>query len=206
LETLALGDWMARRRSKFKFVLGCILVVAQCCFLMGCRVLKAPPEVAFLGDSITQGWKYPAANYGIFGNTTSQMLTRFDAQISGRGFRQIVILGGTNDVLQKVDPEVTLRNLEQIGVRAARQGTTPVLCEIPPIFHSFDPADRLDYSQRVRGLNLRIAQLAAAHGWKLIDYYDPMLGHPDYSSDGVHMKRRGYAVMEWAFLREAPAA
>jgi len=194
------------RRSTIKTCLCLVPVVAQCCFLLGCRVLKAPPEVAFLGDSLTQGWAYPEANFGIFGNTTSQMLVRFDAQISGHRYKQLVILGGTNDVLKKVDADATLHNLEEIATKAAKEGTVPVLCEIPPIFHSYNPADPLDYSQQVRRLNLRIAKLAAAHGWKLIDYYDPILGHPDYSSDGVHMKHRGYAAMEWAFLREAPVA
>jgi lysophospholipase L1-like esterase len=50
-------------------------------------------------------------------------------------------------------------------------------------------------------LNRRIAQLAAEHHWKLIDFYTPLAGHPDYSTDGVHMKRKGYLVMTLTLRR-----
>jgi lysophospholipase L1-like esterase len=173
------------------------------CLITGCRLFKGDPSVAFLGDSITQGWHYPRVNFGIFGNTTAQMLARLPRSIAGYRYKQIVILGGTNDVLLGIDPGVTVRNLEEIGNEILSSGAEPVLCEIPPIFHSFNHNDKKDYSGQVQLLNERIAQLAVKRKWKLVDYYDPMLGHPGYSSDGVHMKRRGYAVMEVMYLREA---
>jgi lysophospholipase L1-like esterase len=179
-----------------------LLAVAVLCFPTIRRLYKAPHDVAFLGDSLTQGWAYPQANFGIFGNTTAQMAGRFETQIAGHPYKKVVILGGTNDVLLGINPSETIHNLEGIAEKAEREGAQPVLCEIPPIFHSYNLADKTDYSNKVRALNQQIASLAAGHRWQLIDYYDPILGHPDYSSDGVHMKRRGYAVMEWTFLRE----
>jgi acyl-CoA thioesterase I len=173
---------------------------------MGCRLFKADPNTAFLGDSITQGWTYPQANFGVFGNTTAQMLARFPVSIPGHHYTQVVILGGTNDVLLGVDPDVTTRNLAELAADTVQAGAQPVLCEIPPIFHSFVKTDNKDYSEQVRALNERIVRLAAAHKWKLADYYHPMLGHCGYSSDGVHMKRRGYAIMELGYLRAAPAS
>jgi acyl-CoA thioesterase-1 len=170
----------------------------------GCHLFKASSDVAFLGDSITEGWIYPQVNLGVYGNTTAQMVARFPAQVHGNHFRLVVILGGTNDVLLGRDPAETIHNLQVIATLAEQAGAQPVLCEIPPIFHGLNPGDRTNYSDRVRALNRQIAQLAAAHKWSLIDYYHPILGHPSYSSDGVHLKRRGYAVMEWTFLRQAP--
>jgi lysophospholipase L1-like esterase len=169
----------------------------------GCRIFRADPDVAFLGDSITQGWHYPRVNLGIFGNTTAQMLQRLPRSIVGKRYKQVVILGGTNDILLGIDPNVTILNLEGLGNLILASGAEPVLCEIPPIFHSFNHSDKKDYSAEVRALNERISRLAATRKWKLVDYYDPMLGHPGYSSDGVHLKRRGYAVMEIVYLREA---
>jgi len=190
-----------RRTYKLPLFLG-LLAVGVLCFAALYRLYKAPHDVAFLGDSLTQGWTYPQANFGIFGNTTAQMAVRFETQIAGHPYKRVVVLGGTNDVLLGINPSETIHNLEGIGEKAEREGAQPVLCEIPPIFHSFNLADKTDYSNKVRSLNQQIANLAAEHRWKLIDYYDPILGHPDYSSDGVHMKHRGYAVMEWTFLRE----
>jgi lysophospholipase L1-like esterase len=176
------------------------------CFLTGCRLFKADPRVAFLGDSITQEWQYPAANFGLFGNTTLQMLQRDSAVVSGHNYAKVVILGGTNDVLLGIAPRITVANLEQIALAVQRSGAEPVLCEIPPIFHGFTVNDTRDYSNAVRQLNRQIAQLAGEHRWRLVDYYDPLRRHPHVSSDGVHLKRRGYLLMEIALLRAVPDA
>jgi lysophospholipase L1-like esterase len=170
--------------------------------LTGCRLLHAGPNIAFLGDSITESWRYPVVDFGVHGNTTAQMLNRFDRLVPGHGYTTVVILGGTNDVLLGIEPRTTIQNLEQIGERTAEQHAEPILCEIPPIFHSYNHADSKDYTPQVLDLNGRIIQLAAAHRWKLVDYYAPLANHPSYSSDGVHMKRRGYLVMEWALLHQ----
>jgi lysophospholipase L1-like esterase len=166
------------------------------------RVLYAPKDVAFLGDSITESWPYPVANLGVFGNTTTQMLNRFYRLIPGHGYRKVVILGGTNDVLLGIDPATTVKNLETMGNLATAQHAEPILCDVPPI----DPGSRYfggkDYGRRVLDLNNRIVRLAAIHHWKLVDYYSPLVGHPSLFSDGVHPKRTGYLMMELAFLRQ----
>lgn len=179
-----------------------ILVLLILCLPIGFRFIRASSNIAFLGDSITQGWSYPRVNLGRYGNTTAQMMARFPTQVTGHHYKQVVILGGTNDVLLGIDPAVTVRNLQEMAEATIQTGAQPILCEIPPIFHSFNRANKTDYSQNVYALNQRIVQLAAGHKWTLIDYYDPIIGHPSYSSDGVHFKRRGYAVMEWTFFRE----
>jgi lysophospholipase L1-like esterase len=181
-----------------------VLAVAIVWIAAGCHLIHADPHVAFLGDSITQQWHYPRADFGIHGNTTAQMLTRFPDVIPGRNFREVVIQGGTNDLLLGIDNQVTIRNLEQMGEATLQQNAEPVLCEIPPIFHSFNPDDRKDYGPEVIELNRRIAELAQSHDWKLVDYYTPIRNHPGYSADGVHMKRRGYLAMEIALLRQLP--
>lgn len=176
------------------------------CLLSGCRVFKGDKRVAFLGDSITQGWAYPAANFGIFGNTTQQMLDRDAAVLAGHGYAKVVILGGTNDVLLGIEPAMTVSNLEKIALSVQQSGAEPVLCEIPPIFHGLKLDDDKDYSNDVLRLNRQIVRLAAEHRWRLVDYYDPLRYHPHVSSDGVHMKRRGYLLMEIALLRAVPDA
>lgn len=169
---------------------------------MGCRLISANPKTAFLGDSITEGWSYPQANYGVFGNTTAQMLARFSSEIPGHHYKYVAILGGTNDTLLGIPPSVTIGNLEKLGDNVIAAKATPILCEIPPIFHSFNKDDHTDYSGAVHRLNSQIRDLASRRHWKLVDYYDAIRDHRSYSSDGVHMKRRGYVVMEWTFLHD----
>jgi lysophospholipase L1-like esterase len=132
------------------------------------------------------------------------MLDRFNSLIPGHGYKIVVILGGTNDVLQGIDPSITIHNLEEIGERTTEQHAEPILCEIPPIFHTSNPADRKNYDPHVRELNIRIAQLAATHHWKQVDYYSPLVNRPSFSNDGVHMTRGGYLVMEWTLLHQIP--
>ena len=182
-----------------------LFFVLLLCAVLGYPLVKAPSNVAFLGDSLTYGWYFPRVNLGVFGNTTEQMKARFDALIPGHHYRRVVILGGTNDVLTKVAPEVTIHNLETMAAAIVNDGAQPVICEIPPIFHDYHLEDQFDYSNNVRELNRRIAEMAAKHQWTLVDYYDPLLGHPDYSVDGVHMRLRGYALMERAYLRDSHA-
>ena len=177
-----------------------LIVVPLAWVIVGCKVISADSDVAFLGDSITKGWDYPRANFGIFGNTTAQMLTRFGQIVPGHNYRQVVILGGTNDVLLKVNSDETINNLETLGEKTVKENSEPVLCEIPPIFHNYIPADKKNYMPAVIDLNRQIVLLAQRHQWKLVDYYTPLINHPNYLADGVHMKRRGYLVMEAALI------
>jgi lysophospholipase L1-like esterase len=153
-----------------------------------------------MGDSITQGWSLPRVNLGIHGQTTAQMLERFPRQVLGHGYRSVIILGGTNDVLLKISPDITIANLSQMVDIAKNANIEPTICEIPPIFLT----DR-DYKTQIDELNRRIVDLAAKQHIKLVDYFDAIDHHPGYSSDGVHLKRRGYFAMEKALLHvESP--
>ena len=173
-------------------------------FLSGCSLLKADPHIAFLGDSIFEAWWYPSSNLGHHGDTTARMLARFPLVVPGHGYTTVVVMGGSNDVLLGIDPEITIQNLEKLAQLTVEQHAEPVLCEVPPIFHAWLPGDTKDYKPQVLELNRRIAQLAANHHWKLIDFYAPLADHPNYSSDGVHMKRSGYLVMLVALHRTLP--
>jgi lysophospholipase L1-like esterase len=181
-----------------------IVLTVSLHFLSGCGLLKADPHIAFLGDSIIEAWWYPSANLGHHGDTTARMLTRFPLVVPGHGYTTVVLLGGSNDVLLGLDPDITIQNLEKLAQLTVQQNAEPVLCEVPPIFHAWWPGDTKDYKPQVLELNHRIAVLAASHHWKLIDFYTPLANHPNYSSDGVHLKRSGYAVMAIALHRTLP--
>lgn len=166
----------------------------------GCGLNRASDRIAFMGDSITQGWNLPRVNLGIHGQTTEQMLERFPRQVLGHGYKSVIILGGTNDVLLKISPDITIANLSKMVDLAKNANVEPTICEIPPIFLK----DR-DYNTQIEDLNRRISTLAAARKIKLVDYFDAIDHHPGFSSDGVHLKRRGYLAMERALLQvESP--
>ena len=128
-------------------LLGLALVVAPGCGRPG-------PVVAFLGDSLTSGWKLPSSqaypahvqralrqrgrrvrviNAGASGETVAQGLKRLPAVLRRRPDVVVVALG-INDGLRGLPPEATEEGLRQILTRAQAAGARVLLCglRIPP--------------------------------------------------------------------------
>ncbi len=162
--------------------------------------VRANANIAFLGDSITYRWPMPTSNLGVPGNTTTQMRNRFKADVLGHDYKAVVILGGTNDmerVTGSLDAAVALaaENLQWMAQEAESEKLVVVLCEIPPIENQ---------DGRVERMNAAIAGLAKAGGYRLVDYYSPMVGHSSYFVDGVHPNAEGYAVMQYVLNEVLP--
>jgi lysophospholipase L1-like esterase len=171
--------------------------------MTGCaRITQANANIAFMGDSITNSWWLPKTNFGVPGDTTSQMLARFPGQVIGHGYKAVVILGGTNDIRTVHLPigpatATAISKIQAMAALAEADGQQVILCLIPPI------QNEADYS-RVVYFNQAIAALAAEHNYKLVDYYTPMAGHPDYFSDQLHPNDAGYFVMQTALTGVLP--
>jgi lysophospholipase L1-like esterase len=167
----------------------------------GCsQVPQANGNIAFMGDSITAFWWLPKSNLGVYGNTTAQMLARYPSEVPNHGYKAIVILGGTNDVRVPTVPiqqavDAAMSGIEQMATLAAQENLEVVLCKIPPI-RDIDP--------RVVALNTQIESYAQQHNYKLVDYYTPMVGHPEYFRDGEHPNDQGYFVMQPVLTKVIP--
>ena len=73
------------------------------------KTVKVPSKVVFMGNSITDGWWPNDSTFfinnqyvdrGISGQTTSEMLVRFRADVINLKPKAVVILAGTNDIGQ----------------------------------------------------------------------------------------------------------
>ena len=153
--------------------------------------VKANANIAFMGDSITSLWMLPTTNLGVSGNTTTQMLARFEGEVIGHGYKTVVILAGTNDVRNvnftaQHQTAIAIPNIEQMASLAAAAKMTVVLCSIPPI---------LDQPGRAEVLNAEIVKVAKAQGYLYVDYFTPLNHHPEYFEDNRHPNAAGYAVM-----------
>ena len=136
----------------------------------------------------------PKHNAGISGQKTSDMLGRLSADVLGKGYKRVVILGGTNDIiLPPHDYSVVPLNLEAMATMAQDAGIEVVLCKLPPIIWASD-----DLNPQVVSVNKEITALANEKGYLLVDFDTLMSGHPEYFRDGVHPTSLGYAVMETA--------
>src|SRR5262245_10454480 len=140
----------------------------------------APPRqgehrVVFFGDSITDNWSKagyggffpgrPYVNRGIGGQTTSQMLLRFRADVLALTPRAVVILAGTNDVAGNSGPvsDAAIEdNLATMAEAAHTHGVRVILASILPVCD-----DKKDATGRpiVRTTDRPPARLTAISAW-----------------------------------------
>jgi lysophospholipase L1-like esterase len=149
----------------------------------------------FMGDSITAFWSLPGVNLGVSGNTTPEMLARFPGEVLGHGYRTFVLLGGINDIRYGHTPAEALSNIAVMAQDARSAQMIVVLCELTP-----DYQDHFKHDPDIRALNASIEQLVQSEHYLLVDYYDPMYGHPEYFRDGLHPNAQGYEVMDRALV------
>jgi lysophospholipase L1-like esterase len=182
-----------------------------------------PPATVFLGDSITRGvsaelldpseqhswvtyavadpgspWRL-LANAGVSGNTLEQMWQRFQSDVLNAGAEAVVIMGGTNDVLQGVPTEESIASLRRMLEAAQEAGVEVWLVAPPPIDAVFArPVAPMVAAQR---------ELAAELG---VPFADPgqALAEPSgdwppgLSFDGVHPTAAGARALADAVLSD----
>jgi lysophospholipase L1-like esterase len=174
--------------------------------------LPGQDRVVFMGDSITEGWKFdgpdgsfqrkPYLNRGISGQTTPQMLLRFRQDVIDLKPALVVILAGTNDIAGNtgpMTPEQTEENLKSMADLATANGIRVVLSSILPAFdYPWSPG--LAPAPKIAEINSWMSAYAAEKGYVYVDYWSAMKddrgGLPaTLSKDGVHPEPAGYAVM-----------
>ena len=179
------------------------------------NLLLGPPapgerRVVFFGDSITEAWgdlaKYfpgkPYVNRGIGGQTTNQMLARFQQDVVGLKPAAVMILAGTNDIAGNNGPmplDATEANLQSLVELAQVNGIHVVLASVLPAYaYPWRPGNQP--AGKIAELNHWIAEYCSIHHLAHVDYYSPMADSrgglpPALASDGVHPTPAGYALM-----------
>jgi len=169
-------------------------------------------RVVFFGSSSTENWghKYgsvffpgkPYVNRGISGQTTPQMLVRFQQDVVALHPAAVVILGGTNDVAGNTGSmtlEMTEDNLRSMVVVAQANGIKVILASQLPVV-DFPWNKGTHPAAALMALSAWEKEYAAAHALEYVDYYSVLVG-PDgqmregLSVDGVHPTAKGYALM-----------
>jgi lysophospholipase L1-like esterase len=179
--------------------------------------MKGEHRVVFMGDSITDGWKLeeyfpgkPYVNRGISGQTTPQMLVRFQPDVIALRPRVVVILAGTNDIAGNTGPmtlEAIENNYRSMAELAKAHGIKVIFSSILPIS---------DYNKNAQGqpivrslqrkpeqilaLNKWLKDYAAANKHIYLDYFaatadDKGFLRADLANDGLHPHAGGYKIM-----------
>ncbi|MGH7652848.1 MAG: SGNH/GDSL hydrolase family protein [Gemmatimonadaceae bacterium] len=168
-------------------------------------------RVVFYGNSITDAWAkdfptmFPGKPYigrGISGQTTPQMLVRFNQDVVALKPKVVVILAGTNDIAGNTGPstlEMIEDNLRSMTEIAKANGIRVVLSSVLPVFdYAWRPG--LEPAPKIIALNAWMKQYAAKSGAVYLDYHSAMKDarnglRAELTNDGVHPTEAGYRVM-----------
>jgi lysophospholipase L1-like esterase len=192
------------------------------------KKLPAPtpgrPRVALMGNSITDGWPgadsaffanktYELVGRGISGQTSSQMLVRFWADIIALKPAATAILAGVNDIAENngpYDEEATMHNIMAMAELAHNHGIKVIMCSVLPAY-DFPWRPGMHPAPKVMALNKRIKAYADQQHFVYLDYHSAMADArqglpPAYARDEVHPTLAGYRVMEPLLLQAVARA
>ena len=171
------------------------------------------PEVVFMGNSITDNWAYFHPDFfsnhnfcgrGISGQTSAQMLVRFNDDVIDLHPKAVVIMAGTNDVAHNeywVSPERVVDNIVAMCNQAQANGIVPIISSIPPCSEFPWRKEIENPGQTIVDINKSLKAYANANGIIYLDYHsalaDENLGLPKtLSEDGCHPNPDTYFIME----------
>ena len=169
-------------------------------------------RVVFMGNSITEGWKNadpeffaskPYVNRGIGGQTTPQMLIRFNQDVIDLKPKAVIILAGINDIAQNTGPttlEAIMDNISSMALLAKANGIKVVLSSVLPSY-DFPWRPGLDPANKVIALNKMIKSFADNNEMIYLDYFSAVVDErkgmkKEFSKDEVHPTIEGYKVMK----------
>lgn len=176
------------------------------------RLLAANTDVklVLMGDSITRGWAEIQPDLalegiigrGIGGQTTSQMLLRFRADVIALQPDAVHIMAGTNDIAGNTGAlslDMLQDNYRSMAELAQQHDIEVIFGAIPPATQFFW-REGIAPAQTIREVNAWLEAYAQENGFTFIDYHSAMTdaegGLPEeLAPDGVHPNAAGFAVM-----------
>ena len=184
------------------------------------RIIKSGefPEVVFMGNSITELWAayhptfFSGHNYcgrGIGGQTSTQMLARFTADVINLRPKAVVIMAGTNDVAQNiywVEPYKVVDNVVAMCLLARASGIVPIISSIPPCAAFRWNPEIKNAAQTIVDINKRLRAYAEVNGIVYVDYHAALADKQNgfmkpLSDDGCHPNPDTYYIMEGLVLK-----
>ena len=178
-------------------------------------------KIVFMGNSITQMWSQNSfffksnpsfINKGISGQTTPQMLNRFEKDVIKQNASTVIILAGINDIAQNTGPikvEDIANNIFKMAEMAQKNNIDIIICSVLP-------ANKILWNKSIKPtykvikLNMLLKQFCKNKNIEYVDYYSEMvdwsggLKTPLYTSkwDLVHPNQKGYEKMEEILMKK----
>ena len=178
--------------------------------------VENPVTFAVLGDSISHGganfipssqlscqWEtfcdVPVKNIARSGDTTLQMIERFERDVLPFTPKVLLILGGTNDIRLGSSADDVIKNLEILREKCIENNITPVLMTIPPMNEKIIRSRQIDITENDwRSARNKINYWIIKNGGieisrELEDCFGELRGN--LTPDGLHPNIRGKISM-----------
>lgn len=187
-------------------------ILAMALLLAGCagQVRQPQPQIQarpfsaiFYGDSLTSFWdlsqSFPGSPYindGVFGATAVTLASDFDTTVSPSHPGSVMILAGTNDVLQGDNAGHIFSVLAAMYTQSRSHGIRFVICTLPPM-----RSTEAVHNPVIVDLNTQLKAYATANKIPLADYYSALVDPADgelqtaFAADTVHLNDAGYAAI-----------
>ena len=168
-------------------------------------------RIVLIGDSITEFWErydsifFSQDNYinrGISGQTTLQILERFQNDVIDLQPKCVIILAGINDIAENNGPimlEEIMANIIKMVEKSLKNNIEVLLCSILPT-SNFYWNPKIQPIEKIIQLNKMIKSYSLSKRIKYVDYYSEMIDKnlgldTKYADDGVHPNLAGYSKM-----------
>jgi lysophospholipase L1-like esterase len=162
------------------------------------------PRYVFIGDGATDLWRLNEyftgqdfVNRGIAGQTTSQVLARFLADVVALRPVAVIVQAGSDDIALGMTPSSIVDNLVMMGDVAKAHSVRPIFASLLP---AAGDAAKIRTAEAIQKVNSWIRDYCIRESFIYIDYYSAMVDSngmmkSDLSDDGVNPNARGYRVM-----------
>ena len=135
-------------------------------------------------------------NAGKSGERTNDGVNRLEILLNIYSLDYVLLLEGTNDVINGVSYKTTLNNLDIMVDKCIAHNVTPIIATLPPMKLGVS-VSRGGYIDEIpRYYNPGIKSIASEKGIEVSDQYAALIGRWNkYSDDGIHPNEAGYSVM-----------
>ena len=168
-------------------------------------------KIVCIGDSITFGYELPenekwttllsdgigveVVNYGINGDTTAGMLSRFEQILKTEKPTHVVIMGGTNDLWFGLKDELIISNIHTM-VRLAKHNQIESIIGIPTPYFNLNELNFIqeNFSECIRSFKNTLVDYCNLKELPYIDF-SANLNRKHFLEDGLHPNTDGQKVM-----------
>lgn len=197
-----------KSKSNYYVFLSLFLIYTMCYSQSNSEKVD-PPKIVLMGNSIIEHWQTYSPlffkensfliNKGVSGQTSVEMLSRFDEDVIKQGPHAVYILAGINDIAQNsgyISIDDISKNIIKMGLLAQKKNIKVVICSVLPVTEIIWNEKIKNANQKVIELNQQLISSSKKNNFIFLDYYSQMKEElSSLTYDGLHPNEKGYIKM-----------